>query len=636
MISQSSYTHLLKLAAIGTAVFCVAGGSFWAGFFDSWQSAVSDRMFLEQEAPSDIVIVGIDNASLQNVGQWPWPRRTLADLVTSLDAADTIGLDITIAEPSRLGQTDDTALATALKQSNTRIVLPITLKDDRVVTRPAAVFSDVGERGFINTTIDADGVIRRAPLRRDDHVSFGAAVTDVRAADLPSSARIEYTGPAGSYTTFSAVDVLNERVPERVFRDATVLIGSTARDLQDFVITPFGEMPGVEYHANVVHAIQERAFLSKVGSPVALMLMAFIIAAAALIVYSVQRILPLMVLFCSLILAIFVGSFIAFSFDVIVPSLYLSFGAVLMAGGGVAYQYVSESQQKQFIRQTFQYYLAPEAIDDLLEHPAKLQLGGDRSELTILFSDIRGFTSLSEQLAPEDLTAILNRYLTSMTDVIMQRRGVVDKFIGDAIMAFWGAPNENPRHAEDACRAVVGMAQRLNGLNVYLQGQGYPALGIGIGLNTGNVVVGNMGSEKRFDYTVMGDEVNFASRLEGLTKQYGVLCLVSDTTHAAVADVPDLRFRKLDRVVVKGKAEPRRIYQLITDETDQIDREREQRFDEGRDAYERGDWTQAIEIFDEILAIHDDGPAKLLRDRCALLLADPPEQWDGVFTFSEK
>jgi len=243
--------------------------------------------------------------------------------------------------------------------------------------------------------------------------------------------------------------------------------------------------------------------------------------------------------------------------NLIYPCLAFIFSLVAI----LLYRYFSESREKSYLRQSFQYYLSPEVVEEIVAHPDKLKLGGAKKEMTVLFSDIRGFTTLSEQVAPEKLVALLNEYFTAMTEVILQSGGVLDKFIGDAIMAFWGAPQEEPEHARRACQAALAMIERLETLKKNWARRGLPQINIGVGVNSGQMIVGNMGSEKRFDYTVIGDNVNLASRLEGLNKQYGTSIIISQFTYEIVRDYFAAEF--LDEVKVKGKDVAVKIYKLI-------------------------------------------------------------------------
>jgi adenylate cyclase len=285
-------------------------------------------------------------------------------------------------------------------------------------------------------------------------------------------------------------------------------------------------------------------------------------------------------------------------------------------------------------------------MEEVARDPSAIKLGGDKREMTVLFSDIRGFTSISEKLDPEKLVHLLNRYLTRMSDVIFHHQGTIDKYMGDAIMAFWGAPRSQPDHARLACVTALEMVSELAQLNAELHEQGVPELAMGVGINTGPMVVGNMGSERRFDYTVMGDAVNLGSRLEGLNKEYGTSIIISETTLAQAG--PGIRARFLDLVAVKGKKEPTAVYELLAvDElTDgRVDGRANGHTDEALEAYERGiecyrarDYRGAIPYFETALRLDpDDGASALYLERCRTLAENPPPaDWDGVYVMTRK
>jgi len=273
----------------------------------------------------------------------------------------------------------------------------------------------------------------------------------------------------------------------------------------------------------------------------------------------------------------------------------------------------------------------------MLKDPSKLKLGGDKKHLSVLFSDIRGFTTVSESLTPEELVHLLNEYLTAMTDIVFKYDGLLDKYMGDAIMAVYGAPLDQPDHAERACRTALDMMEQLKILQKKWESEGKPVLNIGIGVNSGDMVVGNMGSEMRFDYTVMGDSVNLGSRLEGINKEYGTNIVISEFTYNEVKD--RLICRELDSVRVKGKLLPVKIYELLGDRKDEEKWGPLLRsFDEGLAAYKGQRWDEATGAFRNVLKIHlEDGPAGIYVIRCAALKANPPEgDWDGVFTMTKK
>jgi adenylate cyclase len=305
--------------------------------------------------------------------------------------------------------------------------------------------------------------------------------------------------------------------------------------------------------------------------------------------------------------------------------------------GITVYRYITEEREKKKIRGAFQYYLTASVINEMLKDPSKLKLGGDKKDLTVLFSDIRGFTTISEKLTPEDLVHLLNEYLTEMTNLVFKYDGLLDKYMGDAIMAVFGAPLDQPDHALRACRTALGMMDELKKLQEKWADEGRPVFDIGIGINSGDMVVGNMGSDMRFDYTVMGDMVNLGSRLEGINKEYGTNIVISEYTYAVVKDA--LFCRELDSVRVKGKKLPVKIYELLGEKKDAEKWEKAvSLFEEGLSKYKQALWDEAIAAFRKVLEVRqDDAPAKLYIDRCEELKKNPPEgSWDGVFTMTRK
>jgi adenylate cyclase len=311
-----------------------------------------------------------------------------------------------------------------------------------------------------------------------------------------------------------------------------------------------------------------------------------------------------------------------------------------------------EEREKRKVRGAFQQYLSPEVIRRLLENPELVT--PRKTEITVMFSDIRGFTTISEKLDAQDLALFLNRYLTAMTQIVFAHNGTLDKYIGDAVMAFWGAPFEEPGHSVQACHAALEMLEQLSILQKQWQAEGKPRLDIGVGLNTGVASVGNMGSELRYGYTAMGDSVNLAARLEGLNKEYGTRLLVTESTYRAVgAADPDLLFRELDLIRVKGKLQPVTIFELVGKRDRIVNAssgadgastheggwpERLEMFAQGRASYQQRRWVEARDIFQKMMERWpDDGPARVFWARCQDYLSQEPEAaWDGVYVMTHK
>lgn len=632
------------LSALGIYAFVIACSLFLYAFglLDSWQEKLIDRFYTRHQPQQSIVILAIDDESLNRIGQWPWPREVFAKALRNVSGATAIGIDVSFSEPSRLGAADDRSLADALRNtaSTTEVVLPLQLAPrGKVSAEPLPLFAVHAGTGFVNLPVDQDAIVRRAEVSRDGHPSFSSlltsAVSTSSVTNAPSEFRIRYSGPQGTFLTIPLIDLLEGRVPARVLEGAVVLIGVTANDLHDIVDTPFGPMPGVEAHANTIETILDGSYPRAMPPTAAVPLLLLASLLALLLTLRTERMRRLLPSLAALAVALNLLGLALFSYGVIYPVLYLNLSLLATVILALAFQYASESREKRFIKKTFQYYLMPEVVNELIEHPEKLTLGSERKDMTVLFSDIRDFTTISERLSPQDLTRVMNEYLTAMTEVIMENRGLVDKYIGDAVMAFWGAPLENQSQAEDACRVATLMSKRLGELNVLWKQAGLPTLSIRIGIATGSVVVGNMGSSKRFNYTVMGDEVNFASRLEGLNKAYGTECIVSEATRN-LNESSGFLFRELDTVRVKGKKEARKLFELVT----QVPAAAQERvftlYASGRAAYARGDWDASIASFNEALAIGEDGPSRELLKRALEFKQHPPEGWDGVYEFRNK
>lgn len=292
-----------------------------------------------------------------------------------------------------------------------------------------------------------------------------------------------------------------------------------------------------------------------------------------------------------------------------------------------------EQQEKMKIKQAFSQYVMPALIEEILKDPSKLKLGGDKRYITIMFSDIRGFTTLSEKLSPEQLVEVMNMYLTRMTDIILENRGTVDKYIGDAIMAFWGAPIPEPEQKRLAVRTAIEMKHALVEVNKDLKDRGLPAIDIGVGINSGDVIVGNMGSDKRFNYTALGDHVNLASRLEGLNKFYHSNIIISEFVYDDVADM--FVCRDLDLVKVKGKTQPVKIFEVLLKKDKVVDKKL-QFYNKGLDLYRKGKFEEAELYFKRCLDVEEDSLCRLYIERCEHFMKHPPVKWDGVTAMTEK
>ncbi len=617
-------------SAVLTALF------FYFNLLGSWQEKIIDQFFLKKIPPSEIVIIGIDEDSIGQIGQWPWPRHIFADILEQIPHPRIVGIDVNLSETSRIGAADDASFAQSLRKAPYPIVLPVSINErGRVIFEPIPEFKSIVTLGFVNVPVDYDGIARRTTRSNGDTPSFAYALAG-KESGAPEHFRIDYQGPEKTFLTVSFSDVLQKKIPARILEDKIILIGSVAPSLHDTIQTPFGFMPGVEFHANVINTIRTGRFYQEPNLLFGFLAIILLHAVLFGCVWLSRRFWILASGLAGTLVVLIAASLILFNVHIVAPIFYLLFGYLVSVILMLGFQYMNESKEKRFIRQTFQYYLSPDVIEQLVEDPQKVSLGGESKMITVLFSDIRGFTSISEKMTPQELVSFLNEYLTAMTDIVMASRGVVDKYIGDAVMAFWGAPLANVSQAKDSCATAVEMIRALRKLNDGWEKRGLPEIRIGIGINRGEMAVGNMGSNKRFNYTLMGDDVNLASRLEGLTKYYGVQCIISEMVRREIEANQEFFIRELDSVMVKGKKEPARIFELITQLPDNAGKEALVSYNRGKEYYNNGEWDNAIEKFQDAIKLSGDGPSKLFLSRCEEFKGNPPVNWNGVYEFKTK
>jgi len=523
--------------------------------------------------------------------------------------------------------------------------------------------------GYFNIFPDPDGVIRWMPLvlRCERYLfpslsvraleayqgggmsrltlsSYGVESLRVGETEIPTDEAgrmmIPYPGPQGAFAAFSVSDILEDKVPREELENKIVVVGATAVGLYDLRVTPFSStMPGLEIHAAVMDGILSNRFLVRPEwlSLFDIVLIVFVGVGLGTLLSRVRAVGGALWSGAFLVGYSVFAQFMFSSRGVWISVVYPCLNLVLIYSSVTVVRYLREERERQKVKHAFNHYLSASVVNDILRDPEKLKLGGDKQTLTVLFSDIRGFTSISERLTPEELVRLLNRYLTLMTNIVFKYEGTLDKYMGDAIMAIWGAPLWQNDHASRACDAAVDMIRTLSRLQPILDEMQIPQFRIGIGINTGDMVVGNMGSDERFDYTVMGDAVNLGSRLEGTNKEYGTSIIISESTYQNVKD----RFlcRDLDCIRVKGKMEPITIYELMgrLQETS-AERDLAERFHVALSLYKARNFKEALVKFEDIMQISaQDGPSKLYLERCRqYLLQPPPGDWDGVFTMTRK
>ena len=687
-------------------------------------------------APTPVTILDIDDASLQALGQWPWPRSLLANLVERVFAEGAIALafDIIFAEPDRLSlpaiardnpslpteardvflasPSNDEIFADAiararviLGQTSSRFTNSGVLQSGETQTVPHAIlgedarhflwtFPDLVEnlpileaaaagRGVFSVRPDPDGIYRRIPVAMmvDDNLRLGLGPELLRVAtggqafalrgnaagadgvvvggqlvETAANGTIQpYLSPSAPQRFVSAVDVLDGTMPEGRLQGQLVLVGTSAIGLEDLRPTALGvSMPGVEIHAQALENILTGTLLVRPNYAIAVEL-AILATLGVLAIALVPILGARLILLFSLVL---IGGYCAATWFVFQNQLVLldpswpTAGTFLTTLVMSSANYLREEQERRQIRSAFGQYVSPDLVERLSRDPQALKLGGEHRDLTILFSDVRGFTTLAEAYRddPAGLTSLMNTFLTVLSNEIIQERGTIDKFMGDAVMAFWNAPLDIEDHEAAGCRAALAMQAAVGGLNAQRTeeaartGAKLPLIDVGIGLNTGDCIVGNMGSDARFDYTALGDAVNLASRLEGQSKTYGVNIILGQNVAEAVKG----RFAMLDLDLlrVKGKQEPERIFGLLGPQAmldDPLFVQLNAANETMRATYSRQQWNDAISALADIdnaaaqAGLDLNGYTAMYRARIDdLENADLPTDWDGVHIAATK
>lgn len=451
---------------------------------------------------------------------------------------------------------------------------------------------------------------------------------------------VPYRGREGSFRYVSIADVLHDRVAPELLKDKIVLVGTTAPGLLDMRATPVGEVyPGVEVHANMIAGILDQHIKERppymLGAEVVWLLLIGIALSFLLPTLSPVK--------AILVSALMFGATAGLSLaswhygDILMPVANSLMMIALIFALDMSYGYFVESRTKRQITGLFGQYVPSELVEEMAEHPESVSMEGDSREMTILFSDVRGFTTISEGLDPKELTLLMNEFLTPLSRIVYKHRGTIDKYMGDCVMAFWGAPLPDADHARHAMLAGIEMQATLKALQPHFRERGWPEIHIGVGINTGRVSVGNMGSEVRVAYTVMGDAVNLASRLEGITKQYGVGVIVGENTRDTVTDFV---YRELDHVRVKGKDKPVAIYEPIglSSEVGKDLQDEIKLFHEVRRLYRKQDWDLAeLQLVNLQRMSPDTALYRIYAERVAYFRKNPPgDDWDGVFVFQTK
>ena len=639
---------------------------------------------------SDIVLIDIGEKSIAKYGQWPWPRNVIADIVNRLTArgVKAIVLPVIFSEPDRFGKDDD--LVKALSKSNVIIAQTATSQNSQpsAVTRGIAtvgtdpkpwLFAWGGaiaplERfakasagvGMVATAPEIDGVARKVPhvvyiggnlypslsletlrvLGNQSSYQMKSGVNGVEAVRIPGFATVTTDRNARTFVKFNhdfhrieATDNFN------AVAGKVAIIGITAEGLAGQYTTPVGISASHDLQAHALSTMISGTNLIRPDFADVIEILFFIVLAGAML-YLVPRTglvltIPVFVGYCAVAL---VSSFVCFHYyNYLLDATFAVVAGALVYGYLLFNKFAKELTQKLQIKKQFGSYLSPDMVERLQKNPDLLKLGGDSRELSIMFTDVRGFTSISEHYGADvqGLTKIMNRYMTAMTAKIIDNNGTLDKYIGDAQMAFWNAPLDDPDHAKNAVRTALQMMGSLNAFNEEIAQEGVPAFGMGLGINTGVVVVGNMGSDQRFDYTCLGDSVNLASRLEGQSKPYGVKIVLGSQTAEQIKD--EYFVLELDCIAVKGKKLGVNVFTVLPTTDSGATAEwlmaREQH-EAMMVAYRAQDWTAATKLSRALKGEFDgqmDHYYDMMIDRIKdLRNVDLPKDWDGVFISTSK
>jgi adenylate cyclase len=680
-----------------------------------------------------VVIVDIDEASLKEIGQWPWPRTILADLVTRLAELGVvaIGFDIIFAEPDRMSPSiaetsfrnldDDTrnklrnlpsndeVFAQAIRRARVvvgqagsataapRSAAEAALQTGFAVRGPDAtpflvtfagllrnvpvIEQAAAGRGVFSVLPERDGIVRRVPLvMRAQGAMVPSLSIELLRVVTNSSAILVRTDQAGVQSVavpdlqvptdqngrfwvhfnkhdparyVSAKDVLQGRVPRDRVEGKLVLIGTSAVGLLDVKTTPVSAaMPGVEIHAQILESALTKSSLTSPNYAVGVELLVAVFVGLAIIIVAPIFRASLVIAFGAIVAAALIGTswYLYSQYNLLIDFTYPLISSALVYLALVFMNYVKEQKQRQQIRAAFGYYLSPALVEQLARSPEKLVLGGEERRMTVLFSDVRGFTTISEHYKhdPQGLTRLMNRFLTPLTNAIIERKGTIDKYIGDAIMAFWNAPLDDPQQEINACEAALEMLARADKLNQQFKreaeqnGGKYMPLNVGIGLNTGPCVVGNMGSDFRFNYSVLGDTVNVASRLEARTKDYRIPIVIGAQTEQQAKE--KFATIEIDRIQVKGKSEPETVFTVLG----HAELRQDPNFQDLREltagmlrSYREQDWTRALEAIELCRKAGERFGIAALYDMYAERIetfrrTPPPPDWNGVYEAESK
>ncbi len=633
----------------------------------------------------DVVVVAVDEKSINAYGRWPWDRKITGDLIHQLKDAKLVGLDIVFSEYTN--KKSDRYLADSIKYAGNVIsgfffrTKATQTPTDKIIDylencslkRYKLLSLDIGLKefpyvesnipeilesslscAFFNIEPDVDGIYRHYPIAYlfEGMIFPSLAVQMYRYylnkepyLEISSSGivktKIRNTVVKGSYInlnfykdikTISAYDILQGNFNKNQIKDKLVFVGVTEMGVYDVRPTPIDPIiPGVYLHATALSNLIDNNFLRTNYFYDVLIFLLLLITAyiVSFLKYSNIR--------YSLYLIVLLSPFFISSYLFIYKNLWISFSYAFMSLfifilGVEIYQYFAVEKRSREIKKAFSKYVSPKIVEKIAKNPDKLELKGEEKEITVLFSDIRNFTTITENLNPQQVAKLLNIYLEKMSEIVLKNEGLLDKYIGDAVMALYNAVIYQENHADLACRTALEMRKQLKDLNKQLKKEKLPEINIGIGINTGLAVVGNLGSSFRFEYTAVGDAINLASRLEGLNRFYKTNIIVSQFTKEKTKE--NFLFRLLDKVKVKGKKEAIFIYELM--ENTKENKAIKEKYEKAFNFYLKKEFKKAKVIFEDMWENYNDFPSYIMIQRIEILEKNIPENWDGSYEFKEK
>ena len=642
--------------------------------FESFSLRFNDINFdlQKKEVNQDIVFVAVDEPSVNTYGRWPWDREILAKGIDNLAQADVVLMDMIFSEPT--SEIQDTALAESISGLNSSVCgfflrhnATQLIGDDELeilgdsaldllqsqisehhnpqfISAPHAemnilpILESCSLSGSFSTLSESDHLLRSYPISvyYQNILYPSLAIQGLRLKLDSDIKRVDETHveidkkliglndkgfirlnyyPLEQYKIISFLDVVTKKVPPEYFKNKIVILGITEVGAGDVVSTPIGAVPGPLLHYTFISNLLNNHLIVEPKNIAYILIIAMVLLPFILVLLF-KKILHRAVL--NILVYLLVYAYVRYLFvsDMIYIDLFYPLISLILSMIAIeAIAFNIQEKSGKFMRETFSSYMSEDLLNQLIANPDSLKLGGEKKELSILFSDIRGFTTISESMSPEKLIKILNRYFTPMTDAVLENGGMLDKYIGDAVMAFFNAPVNVKEHADASCLCALSMIEKLDRLNIELESEGVLPIRIGIGINTAEVIVGNIGSSAKKEYTVIGDGVNLASRVEGLTKNYGVQIIITEFTIAKLN--AEFIYREIEPVKVKGKEEAVLLYELMPNNDES--RKLKSLYDGALKIYKEGDFDKAEKIFNSLINDYDDKPSKyflpLIKDK---------------------